>query len=158
MGPLAKEHLDRLISMMHQEGHHLPEIVWAIGEIGAIHENVVPNIMDAIEKGWNLNKYPGFVFSGIEALEKFGPKSAGAVDFLVARLGTASLNGKLATQILETLGVIGPKAKKALELIRKFKDTTIFKEYRLRGLSDEDKAAIVKAAEAAEKAITATGE
>ena len=36
MGPLAAEHIDRLISMLHAEGCKAPEIVEAIGRIGAI--------------------------------------------------------------------------------------------------------------------------
>lgn len=50
MGPLAVEHMDRLITMLHAEGEQLPEIVEAIGQIGPINENVINNIVDKMEQ------------------------------------------------------------------------------------------------------------
>ena len=45
-----------------------------VGAIGPVHENVVPNLMDRMEK-WGAYD---FVFRAIEALGKFGPKAASA--------------------------------------------------------------------------------
>jgi hypothetical protein len=35
--------------MMHAEGDYMPETVEALGLIGPVHENVVPNIVDKLE-------------------------------------------------------------------------------------------------------------
>lgn len=50
MGKYGECHIDRLIAMMHQYSPVATEFVDAIGEIGPVHENVVPNITDKLEK------------------------------------------------------------------------------------------------------------
>jgi HEAT repeat protein len=151
MGPPAKEHMDRLISMLHQEGHDLPRIVWAIGEIGPVHDNVVPNIVDKLEKSLNLGRYEPHVFNSLEALTKFGPKAAKSVDFLIYFLKQERFTPRILEQTMKCLGAIGPKAKKALPHIRKYKEA---KAINIRGVTQEQKEAIVKAAKEAEKAVS----
>ena len=116
MGPLAKEHMDRLISMMHTEGHELPQIVEAIGEIGAINENVVSNIMDKMEKNasWQMASWL--------ALQKFGEKSAPVVPFAKRFLKEAKFYGtnnseyreKVVIEVLKLLRMVGPTAKSCM--------------------------------------------
>jgi HEAT repeat protein len=156
MGPPAREHTDRLISMLQQEGQRVPEIVWALGEIGPIHENVIPNIVDKLEKSLNLAWYEGHIFRSVEALGKFGPKSASAVDFLAVFLKSGGYNARILEQTLKTLAAIGPGAQNALEQVRRFKDRkNVELVSNMRGGSHEEIAAIVRAAEEAEKAIAA---
>ncbi len=155
MGPLAKEHMDRLISMLHQEGHDLPRIVWAIGEIGPVHDNVVPNIVDKLEKSLNLGRYEPHIFNSIEALTKFGPKAAPAVDFLIYFLGKGQFTPRILEQTMKCLAAIGPKAKKALPHIKKWQEINAINAIReLRGAPQEQKDAIVKAAKEADKAVS----
>jgi hypothetical protein len=155
MGPLAKEHMDRLISMLHQEGEKLPRIVWAIGEIGPVHDNVVPNIVDKLEKSLNLGRYEPHIFNSLEALTKFGPKAEKAVDFLIYFLGKGQFTPRILEQTMKCLGAIGPKAKKALPQIKKWQEMSAINGVReLRGTSQEQKEAIVKAAKDAEKAVS----
>ncbi len=116
MGPLAKEHMDRLISMMHAEGQQLPEIVVAIGEIGALNDNIVSNIMDKMEKdtSWQIQSWL--------ALQKFGEKSAPVVPFAKRFLKNATFYGsnnseyreKVVVEVLKLLRITGPTAKTCL--------------------------------------------
>jgi hypothetical protein len=119
MGPLAKMHIYRLISMLHQEGHKLPEIAWAIGKIGPVHENVVPNLVDKMEKNMNSR---GLVMRSLEALESFGDQSSGAVDFLVYYMNKGRPSTDTLIQTLKTLKAIGKKAKKAVPAVEKYKN------------------------------------
>jgi HEAT repeat protein len=154
MGPLAKEHMDRLISMLHQEGERLPRIVWAIGEIGPVHANVVPNIVDKLEKSLNLGRYEPHMYNSIEALAKFGPKAAPSVDFLIYFLKQGRFTPRILEQTMKCLGAIGPKAKKARSHIKKWQEMKAINAVReLRGAPQEQKEAIIKAAKDAEKAI-----
>jgi HEAT repeat protein len=134
MGPLAKMHIDRLISMLHQEGHQLPEIAWAIGEIGPVHENVVPNLVDKMEKSM---RYTGLVLRSLEALEKFGDKSAPAVDFLMYYMQKGRPTTKTFIQTLKTLKAIGPKAKKAVPVVTKYKDIKSFSAHHRRASAEQ---------------------
>jgi HEAT repeat protein len=143
MGPLAKEHIDRLISMLHQEGHQLPEIAWAIGRIGPVHENVVPNLVDKMEKNMN---YRGLVERSLEALAGFGEKSAGAVDFLVYYMNNGRPSTKTLIATLRTLKAIGPKAKKAVPLVTKYKDIKSYRPHHQPAASEEQVALIRKLA------------
>jgi hypothetical protein len=105
--------MDRLISMMHTEGHELPQIVEAIGEIGAINDNVVPNIMDKMEKNasWQMASWL--------TLQKFGKKSAPVVPFAKRFLKEAKFYGtnnsiyreKVVIEVLKLLRLVGPTAK-----------------------------------------------
>ncbi len=127
MGPLAKGYIDQLISKMHGEGGSVPEAPWAIGCIGAIHENVVPNIVDFIEKsGRDWRHSPESKLNAWQALTKFGTKSEPAVP-LIARylregVGTAE-PPDVFIEWFRILGAVGPKAKEALPGVKKWADT-----------------------------------
>jgi HEAT repeat protein len=131
MGIEAKQHIDRLISMMHREGKDVPEIAEAIGKIGPVHENVIPNIMDVIEKsGRYLTSYAPAKVAGFEALARFGKKSASAVPlirrFLKELKGGDDLGSlTIRTAALKTLAAVGPPAKAALPEVTKNLDPNI---------------------------------
>ncbi len=117
MGPLAREHMDRLISMMHQEAHEVPEIVEAIGCIGLVHDNVLSNIIDKFEKTGEGTNWGGFKIAALKALARFGDKSVPAVLMLkrtLARLGADRTSFAIRTELMKTLAAIGPKAKAML--------------------------------------------
>jgi hypothetical protein len=121
MGPLAKEHIDRLISMMHQEAHEVPEIVEAIGRIGLVHGNVLSNVIDKFEKTGEGTSWSGFKIAALKAFARFGDKSAPAVLMLkrsMARLGADKTSFAVRTELMRTLAAIGPKARPMLPEIR----------------------------------------
>jgi len=150
-GELSKGHIDKLISTMH--GSPLPHVIRAIGEVGPIHENVVPNIVDRMEKvasgtvmvreGSRTHHMGGGtitenMMAGFDVLEKWGEKSAPAVDYMMHLISHKNWTRRLdyARGALRVLGAIGPKAKKAVPTIEK----------NCLGSSDEE---VKKAAEAA---------
>lgn len=136
MGSLAAEHMDRLISMLHTEGDELPEIVEAIGKIGAINNNVVPNIIDKMEG--TTYRWMDFQIAALKALQKFASKSKLAVPYIIRILqergtehtGRFSLNWRI--EAVKLLASIGSEAKEALPLLEKLKDA------RIPGASQED--------------------
>lgn len=129
MGPLAVEHMDRLISMLHTEGHELPEIVEAIGKIGAINDNVVPNIIDKMEG--TTYRLIDFHIAALKALQKFGSKSKLAMPYITRVLqesGTAhtgQLSLKWRIEAVKLMASIGPEAKEALPLLEKLNEAKI---------------------------------
>jgi hypothetical protein len=156
MGPLAKEHMDLLISMMHQEGEWIPEIVEAIGRIGPVHENVVPNIIDKMEKtgkghadGWSSKK------KAYEALEGFGEKALPAKDYLI-RVLRETPNNRVPLEPLiascRALAAMGPKAKDALPMLEKMKT---YISHPHAQIPKEKHDLLHKEAEAAIKAVSA---
>jgi HEAT repeat protein len=116
MGPLAAKHIDRLITMMHSEGHQLPEIVEAIGNIGPVHENVVSNILDKMESHTSWQK------ASWVALRKFGKRSAEVVPFAKRFLKNPRFYGtrnseyreSVVVEVLKLLRVVGPSAATCL--------------------------------------------
>ncbi len=143
MGPLAAEHIDRLLATLKQEGEKLPEIVWAIGEIGPVHENVAPNIVDKLEMS---TKYENFVLEALKALAKFKEKAAPGVEFLIAYLKERNPSPECLAETFRTLQAIGPKAAKAKALVGKYKDIKSYRPPHRRPASEEQVAAIRKAA------------
>ena len=126
MGPLAKDYIDRLISKMHEEGKEVPEAAEAIGCIGAIHENVVPNMVDFLEKmGRDWRHSPASKMNGWVALRKFGAKSEPAVP-LIARYLREGVGTEEPPDVFiewfRILRAVGPKAKEALPGARKWAD------------------------------------
>lgn len=122
MGPLAAEHMDRLIGMLHAEGDQYPEIADAIGKIGALNENVVSNLVDRLERfvgGWFPCKAAVY-----NALEGFGPKALPALQYLM-RVLRDTPNNRVPIEPLiaavKVIGAIGPAAKEALPLLEKMK-------------------------------------
>ncbi|MBA4389190.1 MAG: hypothetical protein C0404_14550 [Verrucomicrobia bacterium] len=82
MGPLAKEHMDLLISRMHMEGESCPEVVVAIGAIGPVQANVIPNIIDKIESSGRGGDAGSLKVPAFAALAGFGEKSAAVVPLI----------------------------------------------------------------------------
>ncbi len=122
MGPLAAEHMDRLIAMLQTEGDQLPEIAEAIGKIGALNENVVMNLVDRLERfvgGWFACKAAVYT-----ALEGFGPKALPALPYLM-RVLRDTPNNRVPIEPLiasvKVIGAIGPPARDALPLLEKMK-------------------------------------
>ena len=114
MGTLSKQHIDLLISRMHLEGEYCVEVVEAIGLIGPVHENVVPNIVDKIESTGRPGDAGAFRTKAFEALGRFGDKSLSALP-LVKRIlmGPAHGNEVVTVKIamLRFLAALGPSAK-----------------------------------------------
>jgi HEAT repeat protein len=119
MGPLAAEHIDRLISMLQQEGENMPETAEAIGKIGPVHENVVPNLMDKIERARYADSWAALKIAAFDALASFGPKSAPAVPLikrLLPNIGNKSSfedNVGIRISMLKALAAAGKEAAPA---------------------------------------------
>lgn len=120
MGPLAAEHMDRLLAMLHSEGDQIPEIAEAIGRIGPLNENVVMSLVDRLERlpgGWSPCKA-----SAYGALEVFGAKAMPAVQYMMRVLRETPENRVPIEPLIaatRVVGKIGPAAKDALPLIEK---------------------------------------
>ena len=128
LGPLAAEHVDRLISMLHAKGDSMPEVVEALGLIGPIHQNVVPNIVDKTEAAdVNQNVTYHLRLRAFEALARFGPKAAPALPYLT-RFITQSPPAWNKVAIDDTIGAlralraIGPAAAAAAPAAEKLAD------------------------------------
>ncbi len=116
MGIHAKGQIDLLIAMMHADAHVNPNLMWAIGQIGPVHENVIPNIMDKIESAGRAGDYAGMKVAAFEALARFGEKSADVVP-LARRLlkdRTYPMQPPLRAAVMKMMAAIGPKAKEAV--------------------------------------------
>lgn len=161
MGPLAAMHMDRLIAQLHREGKHSrgkqsPVIVEAIGRIGPVYEQLVPNIVDAMEaRGkFRMGEDPisPFFPKALDTLALFGPKAVAAVPYLakLAREGAkpwVPQDVAALIKVVKTLGAIGPEAKEAvpdLEKLRGFKTNK----------GDDDKALEKELQTEVEKALT----
>ncbi len=152
MGPLAAEHIDRLIAMLHAEGRKAPEIVEAIGRIGAVHDNVVPNIVDAMERhdgiGWQIQAY--------EALLKCGTKAAPAVPLLARFLRERVLHPSLMVPAIKVLKMLGPLAEGAAGELKEYCDIDAYRcrNNNIRPATPEQVAEIRRVAREALEAIT----
>lgn len=138
MGKLAAEHVDRLISIM--QGERYPQIdhffagasYEALGKIGAVHKNVVPNIVNRLEAiGAGTAFHPqhdgkaGRVcyLQGVRALERIGPDAADAVSYLNRVLsGNPFGDAERSLAIVKALGAIGPAAAEAVPTLQKTAD------------------------------------
>jgi len=116
MGPLAASYMDRLIARLHYEGRNMPVIVEAMGAIGPVNENVVPNIIDAIEAAGRPGDYGEFKVKAFETLAKFGEKSAPAVPVIRRMLRNTVGDNSRVVQLamLKALPALGPAAKEAI--------------------------------------------
>jgi hypothetical protein len=126
MGKHAEVLIDRLISQMHS---YQPDCSWewvyAIGEIGLVNENVMPNLVRRLEKTfygqWIMGRpeeYPVYVRQLLGVLEKSGPKSAPATE-LLANILLEKADEPAQVGVLKVLGAIGPAAEKAIPAIEK---------------------------------------
>jgi hypothetical protein len=113
MGPLAKEHVDLLIGIMHQMGGHTPAYVLALGAIGPVQENMVPNILDKMEQ-----QTASYQAESWQVLAKFGRKAEQVVPFAKRFLTNPQFygtnNGRqrelVVIEAMKFLQVAGPKA------------------------------------------------
>jgi hypothetical protein len=117
MGPLAAQHIDLLITRMHMEGEWCPEVVEAIGAIGPVHSNVIPNIIDKIESSGRGGDCGALKVAAFAALARFGEKSAPVVP-LIRRLLQGPMWGNDAMMVriamMKALPAFGPAAKDAI--------------------------------------------
>jgi HEAT repeat protein len=145
MGADAASYMDKLISMMHSEIDVATTIVWAIGEIGPVNDNVPANVMNRIEKvmaGGGFRVGP-FVYRVAEmnegtvqeymdycfkTLEKFGPKSVKAVPLMnrcISEDGWQEAHRiRNAVGACRVLRAVGPAAKEALPALEKVLQVT----------------------------------
>ncbi len=156
MGKLAAVHIDRLISVMQANPPQPTEFVDAIAEIGPVHDNVVPNIVDKLEKavfggyqGGSPEENANYRLHCVLALERFGEKSARAAPLLDRFLREKTFEGtKINLSILRTLKGIGPAAKAFAPTLRQWARMT---EYR--GATQDELAEMNAAAQAALEAV-----
>jgi hypothetical protein len=115
MGPLAAGYMDRLIARLHYEGSRMPGIVEAMGSIGPVNDNVIPNIIDVVEGAGRPGDCAGFKVKAFETLAKFGEKSAKAVPVMRRFLRDTTGNEPRPIQeaILKALPAMGAAAKEA---------------------------------------------
>ena len=119
MGVLSAEKMDYLISLMHKDLYRSTEYVEAMGCIGPVNDNVVPNIMDVIEMPQDGMRN---VIEAYVALEKFGPKSAPAVPLLCRLLKEGRLSPAVTIQCVKILKAVGPAAAEAVPLLTSLGD------------------------------------
>ncbi|MBA4388097.1 MAG: hypothetical protein C0404_08960 [Verrucomicrobia bacterium] len=126
MGKLGAVHVDKLISMMHGNAPVDTEFVDAIGEIGPVQDNLVPNIVDKMEKtlyggyqGATGPQMANYVKHCQDVLAKFGGKSEKSVDLQLRLLTAEQVEREpaRAVQTLNALAAIGPAAAKAVATI-----------------------------------------
>jgi hypothetical protein len=140
MGPASECHMDRLLSMLNSEIDLASAVVWAIGEIGPVKDNVVPNVTNRLEKaligaGFRVGAFSYRVGPMTEGtlqeyldccfatLAKFGPKSKSAVPLMNRCISegdwTAPHRIRSAIGAFKVLRAVGPEAKEALPAIEK---------------------------------------
>jgi hypothetical protein len=141
LGKHAEMHIDKLISMMHGERDIATTVVYAIGEIGPVHENVMPNVVDRLEKTF-YGQWGGFrvgarsytvgkITKGtkgeyqwycFDALARHADKSATAIGLMERQLSEKGWNSRHRINrvlgAVKVLKAIGPKAKSAAPKIK----------------------------------------
>ncbi len=151
MGPLAREHVDLLIALMHRyASYKTPAYVKALGAIGPIHDNIIPNILDKMEASdqsiaWQMAPY--------EVFEKFGPHAAPAVDLLDRFLREGRLTPPQVIQTLKALRAIGPAATNALKTVERFTQINSYVQRYGRAATAEELQAMRSHAKQAVEAI-----
>jgi HEAT repeat protein len=131
MGKLSAKHIDLLIAMMHRESrnHRVSErVVTAVGLIGAVHKNVVPNVLDSLERVIAEGSYGPIPYrielvkAHFATLMRFEAKDlAVAVGPMVGHLKKSGPRYDfIAIEAMEVLAKIGkPAAAKAVPVIEK---------------------------------------
>ncbi len=117
MGPLAACHIDRLIAMLRGDRDISTTVVWAIGEIGAVHDNVIPNLINRLEETI-YGQYGGF--------------RVGAEGFLIGEI-TEGTTQEYRDHCFRVLAKFGAKSKSAVSLMnRLITDGNWYDGYRIR--------------------------
>lgn len=164
MGKLAADKVDVLITIMNNE--RSPQLdtffsaaaVEALGKIGAVHANVVPNIVNRLESigagtafDPQRNGLPSVrvcYLSGVKALEQIGPDAASATPYLQRVISSNPYKDKERSRtIVKALGAIGPGAAEAIPALQKIADDAA------AGKSNAEVAELQKVAAAAIEAI-----
>jgi hypothetical protein len=114
MGPLAREYVDLLISLMHREW--TSSYVRALGAIGPVQDNIIPNIIDKMESSGRGGDAAGLKSAALEVLAGFGEKSAAVVPLIRRTLqgqmyGDDPMTVRIA--MMKALPAFGAAAKEA---------------------------------------------
>jgi HEAT repeat protein len=176
MGPLAACHIDRLIAMLNGDRDISTTVVWAIGEIGPVNDNVVPNLVNRLEKTL-YGEYGGFAVGALsfpvgeitegtqeeyrffvyKVLAKFGGKSKSAVPLMVRCISEGDWHAphriRRALGACMVLRAVGPDAKEALPALEKAVQVQRFDDRAPAGIVE----AFKKEAQAALEAVKGTG-
>jgi hypothetical protein len=141
MGKHAEMHIDKLISMMQGSREISTTLVYAIGRIGPVHENVMPNVLDRLEKlfyaprgGFRVGprsfrvgeikkgsaaEYQWYCF---DALARHANESTMAIALMERQISEKGWNDRRRIQravgAVKVLKAIGPKAKSAVPKIK----------------------------------------
>jgi HEAT repeat protein len=153
MGPLAAQHVDLIITRLHSEGDTVPEMVEALGLIGPVRDNMVPNIIDKLERV-DLNVGYELETQSYIALKRFGPKAMPALSFLMRILRNTPDNRVRIEPLIaatKVIGAIGPEAKEAVPLLEKM---TTYQSHGHAQISKEKHDELHAAAKAALAAVT----
>jgi HEAT repeat protein len=160
MGPLSACHIDRLIAMMNGDRDISTTVVWAIGEVGPVHDNVIPNVVNRLEKALvgegfsvgalsfcigditagTIQEYRDFCFN---VLAKFGAKSKEAVPLMKRCISEGNWYDKNhisnAIGAFKVMRAVGPAAKEALLALEAAVQLQQFDERIPAGIVDEFK-------------------
>ncbi|MBA4388182.1 MAG: hypothetical protein C0404_09390 [Verrucomicrobia bacterium] len=138
MGKLAAGEVDVLVGVLLRTG--TPAALDALGEIGSVHDKVVPNILDSMEKvnggevrigrqiSQSIFRSPlmdqaecqAYMEHGFAVFARFGPASAPAAPFLNRFIGEGCEKKKsYALGALRALGAMGPAAGASVAAIEK---------------------------------------
>ncbi len=141
LGKHAEMHIDKLISMMHGERDIATTVVYAIGELGPVHENVMPNVVDRLEKTF-YGQWGGFrvgarsytvgkITKGtkeeyqwycFDALARHADKAEAAVGLMERQISENGWNSShrmnRALGAVKVLKAVGPKAGSAVPKIK----------------------------------------
>ncbi len=155
MGPASAVHMDRLLSMLHSESDIATAVVWAIGEIGPVHKNVILNLMDRLEKalagsgfrvgaiGFPIGDIPKgtireYMDQCFAVLVKFGTKSKVAVPLMTHCIskGQWYARHRISNAIgaFKVLRAVGPEAKEAIPALEKAVKVTRFDQRIPKGI------------------------
>ncbi len=170
MGALANGYVDRLISIMHgdsrlqRDQNFMCAVPDTLGILGPVHENVVPNIVDKLEKihagtgffvqePWELMRIYGL--HCISALERIGPKAKSSVPYLNRLLTSPKRMRDLqqTTYVMKAVAAMGPGAAETASALKSLRE----EKNRPRNTSDEAWKAFKDAAAAALAAVGKNG-
>jgi hypothetical protein len=117
MGPLAREHVDLLITLIHRnENLSTPAYVLALRAIGPVQDNIIPNIIDMIESAGRGGDCGVFKAAAFATLASFGEKSAAVVPYIRRTLQSQMYGNDgtvISTAMMKALPAFGAASKEA---------------------------------------------